>query len=64
MKNQIKGHEICKTKVQMEFYFDNAWKHEIKQTRLWCKIIYLFGVEYIENIEILPLNLYPSGDFV
>ncbi len=23
-QNQIKGHEICKTKVKMEFYFDNA----------------------------------------
>jgi hypothetical protein len=31
-----KNHEVCKEKIQTNFYFDNTWKHEheMKQTRL------------------------------
>jgi 23S rRNA pseudoU1915 N3-methylase RlmH len=35
-ENKKQKNEVCKEKIQTNFYFDNIWKHEheMKQTRL------------------------------
>jgi hypothetical protein len=50
-ENQRQKHKICKTKVQVEFYFNIVWNHEyeMKWTRLWYKIILQIGVEHTKN---------------
>jgi hypothetical protein len=42
---------MCKTMVNMKFYFNNIRKHEhkMKQTRLWCKIVPQTYVEQIKS---------------
>lgn len=45
--NQTQEHEICKTRILMESYFDNIYKHEYKmrQIGLWFKIVLHTGVK-------------------
>jgi hypothetical protein len=44
---------MCKTNVEMDFYYANICKHEHKKnmTRLWCKIVSKIGVEQTERNE-------------
>jgi len=39
---KTKHHEVFKEKNLKKNYFDNTWKHEheMKQTRLWYKIVF------------------------
>jgi len=45
---------MCKTKVQTNFYYDEARKCEHKKniTKLWCKIIFQTNVEQIERLAL------------
>jgi hypothetical protein len=38
-------------KVETKIYFDNIWKHKhkMKETRLWCKIVFETCFENIKN---------------
>jgi hypothetical protein len=57
---------MCKTNMEMNFYYAKICKHEHenKMTRLWCKIVPKIGVEHTKGNEGLYTYLYPFGDLV
>lgn len=48
---------MCNTMVNMKIYFNNIRKHEhqMKRTRLWCKIVPQTYVEQIKSNKVLLL---------
>jgi hypothetical protein len=65
-KNIKQEHMMCMTNVKTNIYYANICKHEHEKnlTRLWCKIVLKFHVEYIERNEGSYFYLYPFGDLV
>lgn len=57
---------MCKKKTKTKPYFYNVWKHklEMKERRLWCKIILEIGVEQSQNNEKNYIYLYSLANFV
>jgi hypothetical protein len=57
---------MCKTNMEMNFYYVNICKHEHekKMTRLWFKIMPKISVEHTEGIEESYSYLYPFVDLV
>jgi hypothetical protein len=50
---------MCKTNVEMDFYYVNICKHEFEKnmTRLWCKIVPKTNVEQTKRNEV-PISIY------
>jgi hypothetical protein len=50
--------------MQMKFYFDNIWnyEHEMKWTRLWCKIIFQTNVKQTKGNGGFYFCLHSFGD--
>jgi len=63
-ENQRQKHKVCKTKVQVKFYFDIVWNHEceMKWTRWCCKIVFQIGVEHTKNNGDVFYNYIPLGN--
>ncbi len=63
---QKQEHEMCKTNMKMDIYYDNICKHEHEKNmiRLWCKIMFKTNVEQTKGNEGFYFYLYPFGDLV
>jgi hypothetical protein len=57
---------MCKTNMKANLYHTNICKNDYEKniTRLWCKIVFKIGVEYIEGNEWSYFYLYPFEDLV
>ncbi len=57
---------MCKTKVQIDLYFDKVinYKHEKNRIRLWCKIISQISDEQTKSNGGSYFYLYPFGNLI